>query len=152
MKHLIFQSGILFCLILLFHSCDHFNNIDGLVIDDLTHEPIDSALVCVKFKDHVLDSFSCIQDSLTKTQRKAYIKKYGNEAKWIDTGFDRMIRRIPTLTDSNGKFDIGFPPGAFPHYKLCLEKPGYETFEIKNEQINWDKRPKVFSMKRKSGT
>lgn len=151
MKNVQFKSGIFVCMILLLNSCDNFNNIDGIVIDDKTNEPIDSALVYVKFTDQILDSFSYIQDSLPKTQREALIKKYGNNEKWTDTGFDKMVRNIPTLTDSNGKFDIGFVAGAFPHYKLFLTKHGYETFEIKNKKINWDERPKVFRMKRKSG-
>lgn len=145
------KFGILICLIISLNSCDPFNHIDGLVIDENTSEPIDSVLVYVKFKDHIRDSFSFIQDSLTKIQREALIKKYGNDAKWIDGGGDKMFRDIPTLTESDGKFDIAFPVGFFPHYKLCLEKPGYETSEIKNKQINWDERPKVFTMKRKSG-
>ena len=150
MRHLIFKSGIILCLILSLISCDPFNNIDGIVIDDKTNEPVDSALVCIKFKDHVLNSFSYIRDSLTKTQRQAYIKKYGNDANWMDTGFDKMIRNIPTYTDSNGKFDIGFTSGAFTRYRLYLEKPGYEIFELKNKQINWNKSPKVFRMKKKA--
>jgi hypothetical protein len=137
MKKVIFKLGIFLYVILSFISCDFFNNIDGLVIDDKTNEPIDSALVYVKFKDKVLDSFSYIEDSLSKIQREAFIKENGNEAKWTDTGFDKMIRNIPTLTDSSGKFEIGFAAGAFPRYKLCFKKPGYETFEIENKQIIW---------------
>jgi hypothetical protein len=137
-------------MILSLNSCDYFNNIDGLVLDDKSNEPIDSAVVYIKFKDKVLDSFSYIQDSLTKNQRKALIEKYGNAAKWKETGFDKMIRFIPTLTDSIGRFDIGFVAGAFPRYRLYLEKTGYEIFEIKNKQINWNEKPKVFRMKRKS--
>ncbi|NTW24844.1 MAG: hypothetical protein HGA37_09105 [Lentimicrobium sp.] len=151
MKHIILRFGILICLLISFNSCDPLNQIDGLVIDENTSEPIDSVLVYVKFKDHVLDSFSYIQDSLTKTQRAALIKKYSNDAKWIDAGGDKMFRYIPTLTESDGRFDISFPVGFFPHYKLYLEKPGYETFEIRNKRINWDERPKVFRMTRKSG-
>lgn len=151
MKNVQFMFGVFLCMILLLNSCDNFNNIDGIVIDDKTNEPIDSALVYVKFTDQILDSFSYIQDSLPKTQREALIKEFGNSEKWTDTGFDKMIRSIPTLTDSNGKFDIGFVAGAFPRYKLYLEKHGYETFEIENKKINWDERPKVFRMKRKSG-
>mgnify|MGYP001769414087 FL=1 len=150
MKHRHFKFGIFLCMILLLNSCDNFNNIDGIVTDDMTNEPIDSALVYVKFKDHVVDSFSYIQDSLTKTQREALIKKHGNNAKWISTGFDKMIRFIPTLSDSNGRFDIAFPVGFFPRYTLYLEKNGYETFEIKNKKINWNERPKVFRMKKKA--
>lgn len=151
MKHAICKFGGFLCMIFLLNSCDNFNNIDGLVIDDKTNEPVDSALIYVKFNDQVLDSFSYIRDSLTKTQRESLIKKYGNDARWTDTGFDKMIRRIPTLTDSDGRFDIGFTAGAFQSYTLYLEKPGYETFEIKNKQINWDERPKIFRMKRKNG-
>lgn len=152
MKHVLFMLGIFLFLILVLYSCDNFNNIDGIVIDDKTNEPIDSVFVYVKFKDEILDSFSYIQDSLTRTQRIAYIKKYGNNAKWTDTGFEKMIRNIPTLTGSDGKFDIGFPVGFFPHYKLYLEKTGYETFGIRNKQIKWNERPKVFKMKKKSGS
>ena len=151
MRHVLLKSGILLCLMLSLNSCDPLNNIDGLVLDNRTNAPIDSVFVYIRYKDTVLDSFSYIGDSLTKTQRVAYIKKYGNDEKWIDKGFEKMIRSIPTLTDSNGKFDIGFTAGAFPRYKLCLEKTGYETFEIKNKQINWDERPKVFRMKKKIG-
>lgn len=151
MKHTSVNWEIVLFLLLSLISCDRFNYIDGLVLDEKTNEPIDSALVYVKFKGQLLDSFSCIQDSLTKTQRKVLIKKQGNSAKWTDTGFDRMILHIPTLTDSNGKFDIGFPVGFSPQYMLFLEKTGYETFEIKNKQINWSEQPKVFKMKKKSG-
>jgi hypothetical protein len=151
MKHLHFRFGIFLCMILLLNSCDNFNHIDGFVIDNTTNAPIDSVLVYVKYKDKVLDSFSYVQDSLTITQREAFIKKYGNSAKWTDTGFDKMIRSVPTLTDSNGKFDISFPVGFFPRYKLYLEKPGYETLEIKNKKINWDEKPIVFRIKIKSG-
>ena len=151
MKRVIVKFGIFLCMILSLNSCDLFNNIDGLVLDEKTNEPIDSVLVFVKFKDWVLDSFSYIQDSLPKTRREALIKKYGNDAKWTVTGFDKMIRHIPTLTDSIGKFDIGFTVGFFPRYKLFLKKTGYEIFEIKNKQINWNERPKIFRMRRKSG-
>ena len=149
-KRVIFRFLVFISIMLLMYSCDNINNIDGLVIDDVTNEPIDSALVCVNFKDKVLDSFSFIQDSITKTQREVLIKKNGNDPNWIDTGFDKMMRRIPTLTDSNGKFDIAFTTGPFPNYILYLEKSGYETFEIKNKQINWNERPKIFRLKRKS--
>lgn len=151
MKLTNYKFGIFLCMILLLNSCDNFNNIDGIVTDDMTNEPIDSVLVYVNFSGEILDSFSSIRDSLTKTERQEYIKKYGNHEKWTDGGFDRMFRYIPTLTDSNGKFDIGFPVGYFPHYKLYLEKTGYEKFELKNKQINWKERPKVFKMKKKSG-
>jgi hypothetical protein len=151
MKHAICKFGGFLCMVFLLNSCDNFNNIDGLVIDDKTNEPVDSALVYVKFNDQVLDSFSYVVDSLTTTKRESFIKKNGNDARWTDTGFDEMIRRIPTLTDSNGKFDIGFTAGVFKGYTLYLEKPGYETFEIKNIQINWNERPKIFRMKKKSG-
>ena len=149
-KRVILRFVVFTSIMLLMYSCDNINNIDGLVIDDVTKEPIDSTLVYVKFKDKVLDSFSFIQDSIIKNQRGVLIKKNGNDAKWIDTGFDKMMQRIPTLTDSNGKFDIAFITGAFPNYTLYLEKPGYETFEIKNKQINWNERPKIFRLKRKS--
>ncbi len=151
MKHAICKFGGFLCMIFLLNSCDNFINIDGLVIDDKTNEPVDSALIYVKFNGQVLDSFTYVVDSLTKTQRESFIKKYGNDARWTNTGFDKMIRRIPTLTDSDGKFDIGFTAGVFKCYTLYLEKPGYETFEIKNKQINWDERPKIFRIKRKSG-
>ncbi|KAF0130480.1 MAG: hypothetical protein FD155_1780 [Bacteroidetes bacterium] len=149
-KRVISRFVVFICIMLLMYSCDNIDNIDGLVIDDVTKEPIDSALVYVKFKDKVLDSFSFVQDSINKTQREALIKKNGNDPNWIDTGFDKMVQRIPSLTDSNGKFDIAFTTGAFPNYILYLEKSGYETFEIKNKQINWNERPKIFRLKRKS--
>jgi len=149
-KRVISRFVVFICIMLLMNSCDNIDNIDGLVIDDVTNEPIDSTLVYVKFKDKVLDSFSFIQDSIPKTQREVLIKKNGNDPNWINTGFDKMMRRIPTLTDSNGKFDIAFTTGAFPNYILYLEKPGYETFEIKNKQINWNENPKIFRLKRKS--
>jgi hypothetical protein len=151
MKPILFKFCIILCLIPLLNSCDNFNNIEGIVTDEMTNEPVDSALVYVKFNDMVLDSFSYIQDSLTKSRRETLIKKFGNSEKWRATGFDKMIRSIPTLTDSNGRFDISFHVGYFPHYKLCLEKKGYETFEIRNNQLNWNERPNVFKMKKKKG-
>jgi hypothetical protein len=151
MKQLLVNLGIGLFIILSLNSCDPFNHIDGLVVDEKTNEPIDSVHVYVNFNGEILDSFTSIRDSLTKAERQDYINKYGNHEKWIDGGGNKMFRDIPTLTENGGKFDIGFPVGFFPHYKLYLEKTGYETFEIKNKQINWNERPKVFKMKKKSG-
>ncbi len=151
MKQLLVILGIGLFIILSLNSCDPFNHIDGLVVDDKTNEPIDRVHVYVNFNGEIYDSFTSIGDSITKTERQDYIKKYGNNEKWIDDGGNRMFRDIPTLTESDGKFDITFSAGFFPRYKLILEKPGYEKFEIKNKQINWDERPKVFKMKKKSG-
>jgi hypothetical protein len=75
MKHVILMFGVFFCVIFLLNSCDNFNNIDGLVIDDKTYDPIDSVPVYVNINGEISDSFSSILDSLTKTDRQDYIKK-----------------------------------------------------------------------------
>jgi hypothetical protein len=138
-------------MVMSLYSCDPFNHIDGLVVDENTNELIDSVHIYIDFNGEILDSFSSVKDSLTITEREDFIKIYGNDENWINDGVDKMIRMIPTLTDSNGKFDIAFPVGFFPRYKLYLEKQGYEPFEITNKQINWDNRPKVFKIKKQSG-
>ena len=51
MKHVYVKLCIFLCTILLLNSCDNFNNIDGIVIDNRTNESIDSALVNVKFNN-----------------------------------------------------------------------------------------------------
>ncbi len=45
MKLAHFKFGIFLYMIFLLNSCDNFNNIDCIVIDDKTNEPIDRALV-----------------------------------------------------------------------------------------------------------
>jgi hypothetical protein len=148
MKRLIRKAGIVLFVMLFLPSCDHFNQIDGLVTDDLTNEPIDSALVSVRFNDHVLDSFNLVQDSLPKAERKKRIKAYGNEEKWMETGAGKMVRWVPVLTNQQGRFDIAFTVGVFPRYTLCIERAGYVTFELKNSEIDGDESPRVFRMKR----
>jgi hypothetical protein len=149
LKHLLI-CFIFLITILSVNSCDQFNHIEGLVIDEKTNKPIDSVHVYININGQILDSFSSVEDRKTKRDRLDYISKYGNDEKWIDTTRNYMIRYIPTITEGGGRFEIVFPVG-FSHYKLYLEKSGYELFEIRNKQINWSKRPIIFKMKKKSG-
>lgn len=127
---------VLFFLIL--QSCDCIIIINGIVIDNETKESIKDASISLLTNKFTKNDFGIIEDTIAVVEREKLISEQGNKEKWIAIGGPFMVKKAPLISDSTGFFNISWVTGFCPDYVLKIEKIGYKTLLIDNENITID--------------